>query len=137
MTASPRAPYRLTTAASADPILVEIVEGYLASVEQEVETAIGRTSRSPMIRDAHDYRAGIHDRHLRKLGYTEGNIEQRMRALDKTFQLPAEPDPRPEIIRRYNEMVRDAERRSTKLFNLMPKSPVDVRREPPLTEGSA
>ncbi len=52
---------------SVDPILVEIVEGYLASVEQEVETAIGRTSRSPMIRDAHDYRAGIHDRRLRKL----------------------------------------------------------------------
>jgi N-methylhydantoinase B len=50
-----------------DPILVEIVEGYLASVEMEVETAIGRTSRSPMIRDAHDYRAGIHDRKLRKL----------------------------------------------------------------------
>jgi N-methylhydantoinase B len=52
---------------TADPILVEIVEGYLASVELEVETAIGRTSRSPMIRDAHDYRAGIHDRRLRKL----------------------------------------------------------------------
>jgi N-methylhydantoinase B len=52
---------------SVDPILVEIVEGYLASVEQEVETAIGRTARSPMIRDAHDYRAGIHDRRLRKL----------------------------------------------------------------------
>jgi len=51
----------------ADPILTEIVQGYLASVEQEVETAIGRTSRSPMIRDAHDYRAGIHDRRLRKL----------------------------------------------------------------------
>ena len=50
-----------------DPVLVEIVEGYLASVEMEVETAIGRTSRSPMIRDAHDYRAGIHDRRLRKL----------------------------------------------------------------------
>jgi N-methylhydantoinase B len=48
-------------------VLVEIVEGYLASVEMEVETAIGRTSRSPMIRDAHDYRAGIHDRRLRKL----------------------------------------------------------------------
>ncbi len=52
---------------SVDPVLVEIVAGYLASVEREVETAIGRTSRSPMIRDAHDYRAGIHDRHLRKL----------------------------------------------------------------------
>ncbi|MDP9417297.1 MAG: hydantoinase B/oxoprolinase family protein, partial [Actinomycetota bacterium] len=61
------APYRLTRGIDADPVLVEIVEGYLASVEREVETAIGRTSRSPMIRDAHDYRAGIHDRHLRKL----------------------------------------------------------------------
>jgi N-methylhydantoinase B len=62
-----RTPYRLTEGVPVDPILVEIVEGYLASVEKEVETAIGRTSRSPMIRDAHDYRAGIHDRHLRKL----------------------------------------------------------------------
>ncbi|MFN0283145.1 MAG: hydantoinase B/oxoprolinase family protein [Kineosporiaceae bacterium] len=54
-------------AAEADPVLVEIVEGTLASVEKEVETAIGRTSRSPMIRDAHDFRAGIHDARLRKL----------------------------------------------------------------------
>src|SRR3989337_1526639 len=53
--------------ARADPVLVEIVQGSLASVEMEVETAIGRTSRSPMIRDAHDFRAGIHDRLLRKL----------------------------------------------------------------------
>ncbi len=50
-----------------DPVIVEIVEGTLASVELEVEDAIGRTARSPMIRDAHDYRAGIHDRKLRKL----------------------------------------------------------------------
>ncbi|MDD9349167.1 hydantoinase B/oxoprolinase family protein [Mumia sp.] len=52
---------------SADPVLVEIVQGSLASIEHEVETAIARTSRSPMIRDAHDFRAGIHDRLLRKL----------------------------------------------------------------------
>ncbi|MBC9732828.1 hydantoinase B/oxoprolinase family protein [Nocardioides marmotae] len=52
---------------SADPVLVEIVQGSLAAVEHEVETAIARTSRSPMIRDAHDFRAGIHDRRLRKL----------------------------------------------------------------------
>ncbi|GAB2884625.1 hydantoinase B/oxoprolinase family protein [Nocardioides pacificus] len=52
---------------SADPVVVEIVQGSLAAVEMEVETAIGRTSRSPMIRDAHDFRAGIHDRLLRKL----------------------------------------------------------------------
>jgi N-methylhydantoinase B len=50
-----------------DPIVLEIVEGTLASIEKEVETAIGRTARSPMIRDAHDFRAGIHDRKLRKL----------------------------------------------------------------------
>jgi N-methylhydantoinase B len=52
---------------SVDPIVLEIVEGTLASIEREVETAIGRTARSPMIRDAHDFRAGIHDRKLRKL----------------------------------------------------------------------
>ena len=50
-----------------DPVLVEIVEGTLASIEAEVEDQIGRTSRSPMIRDQHDFRAGIHDRRLRKL----------------------------------------------------------------------
>jgi N-methylhydantoinase B len=52
---------------TADPILVEIVAGTLASVESEVETAIGRTARSPMIRDAHDFRVGIHDVKMRKL----------------------------------------------------------------------
>jgi N-methylhydantoinase B len=50
-----------------DPVTLEIVEGTLASIEREVETAIGRTARSPMIRDAHDFRAGIHDAKLRKL----------------------------------------------------------------------
>ncbi|HEY3713661.1 MAG TPA: hydantoinase B/oxoprolinase family protein [Jatrophihabitantaceae bacterium] len=50
-----------------DPILIEIIKGSLASIEMEVETAIARTARSPMIRDAHDFRAGIHDRRLRKL----------------------------------------------------------------------
>jgi N-methylhydantoinase B len=52
---------------SADPIVLQIVEGTLASTEAEVEAAIERTSRSPMIREAHDYRGGIHDRHCRKL----------------------------------------------------------------------
>ncbi|MGN6686771.1 MAG: hydantoinase B/oxoprolinase family protein [Actinomycetales bacterium] len=57
----------LSAVEAVDPVVVEIVQGYLASVEMEVETAIARTSRSPMIRDAHDFRAGIHDRALRKL----------------------------------------------------------------------
>jgi N-methylhydantoinase B len=50
-----------------DPIVVEIVEGTLASAEAEVEAAIERTARSPMIREARDFRAGIHDRSCRKL----------------------------------------------------------------------
>ncbi len=50
-----------------DPIVLQIVEGTLHSVEAEVEAAIERTARSPMIRDQHDYRAGIHDRRCRKL----------------------------------------------------------------------
>src|SRR3954467_9153215 len=50
-----------------DPIVLEIVQGSLAAIEKEVGTAIGRTARSPMIRDAPDFRAGIHDRRLRKL----------------------------------------------------------------------
>jgi N-methylhydantoinase B len=58
---------QLPASVHVDPITVEIIQGTLASVEMEVETAIARTSRSPMIRDAHDFRAGIHDRRLRKL----------------------------------------------------------------------
>jgi hypothetical protein len=50
-----------------DPIVLQVVEGTLASVEAEVEAAIERTSRSPMIREARDFRAGIHDRRCRKL----------------------------------------------------------------------
>src|SRR5690349_9665757 len=50
-----------------DPVVVEVVAGSLASIEAEVETTIARTARSPMIRDAHDFRVGIHDRRLRKL----------------------------------------------------------------------
>jgi N-methylhydantoinase B len=52
---------------AADPIILQVVEGTLASVEAEVEAAIERTSRSPMIREARDFRAGIHDRRCRKL----------------------------------------------------------------------
>ena len=53
--------------AAVDPILLQVVEGTLASIEAEVEAAIERTARSPMIRDQHDYRAGIHDARCRKL----------------------------------------------------------------------
>jgi len=81
------------------------------------------------------------DKHLRALGYAEGGIEERMKQLDATFQPKTaglgNPDPRPELLQRYAGIVQDALKRSDALFNLKPRAPVDVRREPPLTEPSA
>jgi len=56
-----------TAAPQVDPIVLQIVEGTLNSIEAEIEYAIERTARSPMIREAHDYRVGLFDRHCRKL----------------------------------------------------------------------
>ncbi len=50
-----------------DPVVLQIVEGTLNSIEREIEYAIERTARSPMIREAHDYRVGLFDRYCRKL----------------------------------------------------------------------
>ncbi|HKC42578.1 MAG TPA: hydantoinase B/oxoprolinase family protein [Burkholderiales bacterium] len=56
-----------TAPAEVDPIVLQIVEGTLNSIEREIEYAIERTARSPMIREAHDYRVGLFDRYCRKL----------------------------------------------------------------------
>jgi uncharacterized protein (DUF885 family) len=82
---------------------------------------------------------GEMDRHLRSLGYTEGSIEARMKQLDASFQpkVAAGEDPRPAILEKYAAMVADAEQRSNAIFNLKPRAPVEVRREPALTEPSA
>jgi uncharacterized protein (DUF885 family) len=77
------------------------------------------------------------DRHLRSLGYTEGSIEERMKKLDASFQPKTAGDPRPELLQKYAAMVADAEQRSNAIFKLKPRAPVEVRREPPLTEPSA
>ena len=54
-------------AVDVDPVVLQIVEGTLNSIEAEIEYAIERTARSPMIREAHDYRVGLFDRYARKL----------------------------------------------------------------------
>ena len=61
----PTAPLR--EAVAVDPIVLQIVEGTLNSIEAEIEYAIERTARSPMIREAHDFRVGLFDRYCRKL----------------------------------------------------------------------
>ena len=58
MTGRPLTGRTLTGGGPVDPVLLEIIAGSLAAIEKEVETAIARTARSPMIRDAHDFRIG-------------------------------------------------------------------------------
>jgi len=74
---------------------------------------------------------------LRQLGYKEGSIKERMEKLDADSQPPAEPDPRPGLLADYDRILRDAERRAALIFDLRPKAPVEVRREPPFTEKTA
>lgn len=77
------------------------------------------------------------DRLLRQLGYTEGSVKERFDRLDTSLQPPAEPDPRPGLIARYQEILDDSVRRSEALFDLRPAAPCDVRRVPPFTEKTA
>lgn len=73
---------------------------------------------------------------LTELGYTGGTIKQRYDRLEADLQ-PKEPDPRPALLARYRELVRDAEQRAAAIFDLRPKAPCEVRREPPFTEKNA
>src|SRR6478736_1042057 len=77
------------------------------------------------------------DGYLRQLGYMEGTIKQRMDQLGAKLQPPAEPDPRPALLARYEEILHDAEKRSESLFELRPKAPCVVKREPLFTEKTA
>jgi uncharacterized protein (DUF885 family) len=74
---------------------------------------------------------------LRQLGYREGTIKERMEKLETDSQPPADPDPRPALLDQYDHILRDAEHRAALIFDLRPKAPVEVRREPPFTEKSA
>ena len=80
---------------------------------------------------------GEMDRVLQTLGRKDGTVLVRMTALNASLQPPAEPDPRPGLIAKHSEYVRDNIRRSQAFFNLLPKAPVEVRREPALTEKTA
>ena len=49
------------------PIELEVITGTIRSAELEIEAAVERTARSPMIRDQHDYRVALFDARGRKL----------------------------------------------------------------------
>ncbi len=80
---------------------------------------------------------GEMDKLLRELGYAEGTVKARYEKLEADSQPPADPDPRPALLARYDEILRDAEKRAALAFDVRPKAPVVVKREPPFTEKSA
>ncbi len=49
------------------PIALEVIHGTIRAAELEIEAAVERTARSPMIRDQHDYRVALFDARGRKL----------------------------------------------------------------------
>jgi len=74
---------------------------------------------------------------LKQLGYTEGTLQERLEQLNAKLNPPTEPDPRAALLEQVSAAVRDAERRSASVFDLRPKSPVIVKREPAFSEASA
>lgn len=57
------------------PIELEVITGTIRSAEVEIEAAVERAARSPMIRDQHDYRVGLYDARGRKLtGRSYGSL---------------------------------------------------------------
>lgn len=73
---------------------------------------------------------------LRQLGHEQGTVRARMLALEASLQ-PRDAQPQPLLLARYTEILRDAEQRARLLFEIVPKAPIEVRREPPFTEKTA
>jgi uncharacterized protein (DUF885 family) len=74
---------------------------------------------------------------LQQLGCKDGTIQERIEKLNATLNPPAEPDPREQMIAKVDALVQDAARRSAAVFDLRPKAPVTVKREPAFSEKSA
>jgi uncharacterized protein (DUF885 family) len=74
---------------------------------------------------------------LHQLGYKEGSVRDRFARLNQDLQPPADPDPRPALIARYQAILDESIQRAQALFDLQPKAPCDVRRVPPFTEKTA
>jgi uncharacterized protein (DUF885 family) len=74
---------------------------------------------------------------LRRIGYADGPLQARIDQVNETLRWPAEPDPREAILARLEDIVADAVLRSAAVFELRPKAPVTVKREPAFSEGSA
>ncbi len=83
---------------------------------------------------------GEMDRVLQTLGRSQGTVRERMAALRTELQPPSgpnDPDPRPKLLARFGDYVRETQERAAPLFNIKPTAPVIVQRVPALTERTA
>ena len=80
---------------------------------------------------------GDMDTILRQLGYANGTVNERYAQLERAVQPRGPGDPRPQILADAEKWVRDAEQRAALIFDLRPKAPVEVRREPAFSENTA
>jgi len=80
---------------------------------------------------------GEMDKIFRGMGMAEGSVQERHDALEAKLMPPAEPDWRPGVLEKARAILADAERRAPEIFDVRPKAPAQVLREPPFTEKSA
>ena len=75
---------------------------------------------------------------FKQLGLSEGSINQRFRQLVARSQFPGtEDEQRTRMLATYEQTIRDAEKRCETLFDIRPKAPVVVKREPAFSERNA
>jgi uncharacterized protein (DUF885 family) len=80
---------------------------------------------------------GEMDAILRKLGRTDGPITARVAQLEKDLAYPVTDAGRAAIMADVNRILRDAQQRSTALFDNVPRAPVEVRPYPKFREAAA
>ena len=74
---------------------------------------------------------------LKALGYSDGTVAERRARLDREAPPITAADPRAVVLADYERVIRDAEARSSMLFDVGPRAPVVVRREPEFSEANA
>jgi len=79
------------------------------------------------------------DHILRKLGRSEGSIQDRIEKLkqDMAYPNPTSDESRQQIMDYINEILRDAEKRSALLFDKRPKAPIIAQPFPRFREANA
>jgi uncharacterized protein (DUF885 family) len=74
---------------------------------------------------------------LKTLGYESGSVNARFQKMRDDAPVIEAADPRAVVLADYERVIRDAEARCEKLFDLRPKAPVVVKREPEFSEQNA